>query len=146
MNPHRPGSRANPHPCKPVMDDLLQVSEVNVMKLSAISVAIILAGAAGVAFAGGQTNVMPPINVHPAGVAACAPPNGTTGHACDGYNQFLRANFTPRQIGMLFGARTSYPEYLTGGIDRLQKRYDTLLQQYVASQRASANAASVAAK
>ena len=104
------------------------------MKLSAITIAIMLAGLAGVASAAGQGKVMPEVNVQAAGISACTPPNDTTGHACDAYDQFLRANFSRREIGMLFGYQTSYPESLSGGIDRLHKRYDALLQQYIAAQ------------
>ena len=116
------------------------------MKLSAITIAIILVGSAGAAFAAGQGKVMPEVNVQAAGIAACTPPNGTTGHACDAYNEFLRANFSPREIGMLFGYQTSYPENLTGGIDRLHKRYDALLQQYIAAHSAVDAGADVAVK
>ena len=116
------------------------------MKLSAITIAIILAGSAGGAFAAGQGKVMPAVNVQAAGVAACTPPNDTTGHACDAYDQFLRANFSRREIGMLFGASTSYPESLTGGIDRLHKRYDALLQQYIAAHSAVGAGTDVASK
>jgi hypothetical protein len=130
----------------PVKDDLLQVSEVNVMKLSTISIAIVLASVAGIASAAGQDTVMSPINVAGASVAECAPPNDHTGHACDAFNQMLRANFSPREIGMLFGARTSYPEYLTGGIDRLQRRYQVVVQEYVAAQRRAASGTDIAAK
>lgn len=130
----------------PVKDDLLQVAEVIIMKLSAISLALVLVGVAGVASAAGQGRVMPPINVQGVNGSACEPPNDTSGHACDSYDQFLRANFTQREIGMLFGARTSYPEYRTGGIDRLQRRYQVLLQQYVAAHSAANASATVAAK
>lgn len=116
------------------------------MKLSAISIAIVLASLAGVASAAGQSRVLPSVVVSGVDVSACTPPNGTMGHACDAYGQFLRANFTSREIGMLFGARTSYPENLTGGIDRLQKRYDTLLQQFIAAHSAVNAGADVAAK
>lgn len=116
------------------------------MKLSAITIAIILAGAADAAFAAGQGNVMPQVNVRAAGISACTPPNDTTGHACDAYDQFLRANFTAREIGMLFGDQTSYPESLSGGIDRLQARYQKLLQQYVAAHSAVNAGADVASK
>ena len=130
----------------PVTDNLLQVSEVNVMKLSAISIAIILAGIAGVASAAGQGQVLSEINVQAAGIAACTPPNDTAGHACDAYNQMLRANFSPREIGMLFGYQTSYPENLSGGIDRLHKRYGVLLQQYIAAHSAVNAETDVASK
>jgi hypothetical protein len=130
----------------PVTEDLLQVSEVNVMKLSAISIAIVLASVVGVASAAGQSQTLPRVNVSAVGISGCTPPNATTGHACDSYNAFLRANFSSRQIGMLFGYQTSYPEYRTGGIDRLQRRYQSLLQQWVASQSDVNAAAAVATK
>ena len=116
------------------------------MKLRAISLAIILAGMAGVAAAAGQNQVLPSVNVQAAGISGCTPPNDTTGHACDDYDQFLRANFSPREIGMLFGYQTPYPESLTGGTDRLHKRYEALLQQYVAAHSEVNSGASVAAK
>lgn len=116
------------------------------MKLSAITIAIVLAGAAGIASAAGQGKVMPEINVQAAAISACTPPNGTMGHVCDAYHEFLRANFSRREIGMLFGYQTSYPESLTGGIDRLHKRYDALLQQYLAAQPAVHGGTDVASK
>jgi hypothetical protein len=116
------------------------------MKLSAITIAIILAGAAGATFAAGQGKVMPQVNVRAASLSACMPPNDTTGHACDSYNEFLRANFPRREIGMLFGYQTSYPESLTGGIDRLHDRYDKLLQQYITAHSTVAAGADVASK
>lgn len=115
------------------------------MKLSAISIAIALAGIAGGASAAGQDQSMPTIVVSGAPVAECTPPNDSTGHRCDAFNQLIRANFSDREIGMLFGYRTSYPEYLTGGIDRLQRRYQAVLREYVAAQQA-ASKASIAVK
>lgn len=115
------------------------------MKLSAISIAIVLAGIAGVASAAGQSKVMHPIVVSGAPISECLPPNGNTGHACDAFNQLVRANFTPREIGMLFGYQTSYPESLSGGVDRLEHRYQAVLQQYIAAQNA-AKGANVAAR
>lgn len=110
------------------------------MKLSAISIAIVIAGIAGTAYAAGQSNSLSPIVVPGAPVAECTPPNDTTGHACDAFNQMLRANFSPREIGMLFGASTPYPEYVTGGVDRLQRRYQAVVQEYVAAQPAASTA------
>ncbi len=88
---------------------------------------------------------MPTIVVSGAPASECAPPNDTTGHRCDAFNQMIRANFTAREIGMLFGASTSYPESLSGGADRLQRRYQAVLQGYVAAQQA-ASKASIAIK
>lgn len=114
------------------------------MKLSAISIAIVLAGIAGVASAAGQSQAMPPVTVSSAGIAACTPPDDQTGHACDAYNQLIRSHFSDREIGMLFGASTAYPEYVTGGIDKLQRRYQAVLQEYVAAQQAAHGANVVA--
>lgn len=110
------------------------------MKLSAISIAIVLASVVGVASAAGPVKVMQPITVSGAPVSECTPPNEGTGHDCYAFNRMIRANFTPRQIGMLFGHSTSYPESLTGGIERLQRRYQALVQQFVAAQRAASGA------
>lgn len=123
------------------MDDLLQVSEVNIMKLSAISIAVIVAGVVGTASAGQPpTETLAPVRVSAPAATACVPPTDVAGHACDAFDQMLRANFSSREIGMLFGNQTSYPENLTGGIERVQRRYQALLQEYVA-QQAAANAA-----
>jgi hypothetical protein len=116
---------------QPVTEDMLQDQEVTIMKLRAISIAIVMAGFAGVAAAGQPSGTMQPLNVT-GSAAECAPPNDRTGRACDDFSQLVRANFSAREIGMLFGASTSYPESLTGGLERLQKRYQALLQGYVA--------------
>ena len=117
------------------------------MNFRAISIAIVLAGLASTAFAAGQqSRIMQSVTVTGTSVSACTPPNDNMGHACDAYNQFVRANFTSREIGMLFGYRTSYPDSLTGGIGRLQKRYDTLLQQFIAEHSAVNAGGDVAAK
>jgi hypothetical protein len=116
------------------------------MKLRAISLAIVLVGMAGAAAAAGQNQVLPSVNVQAAGISGCTPPNDTTGQACDGYNQFLRANFSAREIGMLFGYQTSYPESLSGGIERLHKRHDALLRQYLAAHASMDAGTDIAAK
>lgn len=105
------------------------------MKLPAISIAIAiaLAGLAGVAAAaqpGGASAAAAP------GITGCEPPNDHTGNACEEFNRLVRSNFTPREIGMLFGSSTSYPESRTGGLARLQRRYQALIQEYVARQNA----------
>jgi len=113
------------------------------MKLSAISIAIVFAGVVGVASAAGQNKVMPQIKVQAAGISACTPPSDVP--ACANFHRWIRANFSEREIGMLFGASTAYPEYLTGGIDRLQRRYEAVVQEYLAAQQA-ASKASIAIK
>lgn len=116
------------------------------MKLSAIAIAIGLAGIVGIASASGANRIMRPVTVSSSNVSLCTPPNGSMGHACDSYDQFLHANFSQREIGMLFGYRTAYPAYLTGGFERLQQRYDKLLQQYLAAHAATNPEASVASR
>lgn len=105
------------------------------MKLSAISIAIVFAAIVGTASAAGQGQTMSPVNAFGSPIAECAPPNDTAGHACDALNQLVRVNFTPREIGMLFGNVSSYPESRTGGIERLQRRYQAVMQAYLAAQQ-----------
>ena len=105
------------------------------MKLSTITVAVILVATAGAAFAAGQGNVMPQVNVQAAGIAACTPPSDAP--TCAEFHRWIRANFSAREIGMLFGASTAYPEYLTGGVDRLERRYHAKLHEYLAAQQAA---------
>jgi hypothetical protein len=106
-------------------------AEDTIMKFHAISIAIVLAGVAGIAAAG---NTMQAVTVSGSAIAQCAPPDDTAGRACDRFHDLIRKNFTAREIGMLFGNRSSYPEFLTGGIDRLQRRYEALMQAYLAGQ------------
>ena len=103
------------------------------MKLNAIPLAIILAGLAGSAVAGNQQD-LPPVNVSAAVSLSCEPPSDAS--ACENFHRWIRANFSRREIGMLFGTRTNYPEEQTGGIDRLHTRYEALLHEYVAAQAA----------
>jgi hypothetical protein len=104
------------------------------MKLNAISLAIILAGFAGSAVAGSQRD-LPPVHVSAAASLSCEPPSDAI--ACESFHQWIRANFSQREIGMLFGARTNYPENLTGGIELLHQRYESALQEYVAARAAA---------
>lgn len=114
------------------------------MKSSAILIAIALLGVAGAASAAGQAQSLPTVTVRGLPLGTCAPPNDHTGHACDAFNDLVRANFSPREIGMLFGNRTSYPEFRNGGIGQLEHRYQAVLQAYVAAQQAARQAAAVA--
>lgn len=75
----------------------------------------------------------------------CAPPNDHMGHACDAFNGMIRANFTPREIAVLFGPRTTHSEYVAGGVDALQKRYQAVVQQYDLAQQ-QARAAQIASQ
>lgn len=57
----------------------------------------------------------------------CTPPSDLP--SCEALHKALRAAFTRRQIGMLFGAASSYPEYLTS-YDALMDRYQQFLTDY----------------
>lgn len=132
----------------PVTEDLLQVSEETIMKLRAISILFSLGvvGVCGASFAAEPSEMLPSLTVHGAPVNACVPPNDQAGNACTTFDQLVRANFTSHEIGMLFGYRTSYPEYRTGGIDRLQRRYQAVMQAWVAAQQAASKNATVATR
>ena len=116
------------------------------MKLSAITTAVVFAGMVGIAAAADQGNSLPPISVTGAAISECTPPNDGMGHVCDSYSAFVRANFTRHEIQLLFGCSICSPEYLSGGTERLQKRYQKLLQQYLAAQLAAQQVAKVTAK
>jgi hypothetical protein len=53
----------------------------------------------------------------------------------------IRANFSPREIGILFGTATSYPEYATS-YTRIKGRYERLQGEF-SGERLSPRTASV---
>lgn len=67
----------------------------------------------------------------------CTPPNDSA--VCSAWHAEIRRNFAPREIGMLFGARTSYPSY-NASFDRLQVRYNALQGEFAATHAAELNA------
>jgi len=69
----------------------------------------------------------------------CAPPSDLV--ACTSWHQVIRANFSPREIGILFGTATSYPEYATS-YPRVRNRYARLQTEFSAN-RLSMRAVSV---
>jgi len=58
-------------------------------------------------------------------VFECEPPNDAA--ACANFHELIRENFTPREIGMLFGGSTAHFEYPVN-YDRVRERYIALLQ------------------
>ena len=60
----------------------------------------------------------------------CTPPNDS--QLCSAWHAEIRRNFTDREIGMLFGAATSYPEYRTK-YSSVKERYDRLQSEFVAT-------------
>jgi hypothetical protein len=104
--------------------------EVTIMKSQAIAIAVVLAGFAGTVVAGSD-QTMSPVYVS-ADIATCTPP--AYDPACENFHRLIRANMSKREIGMLFGASSSYPESLSGGVERAQKHYQALVHDYVAQQ------------
>jgi hypothetical protein len=62
------------------------------------------------------------VNVRPNGssLADCRPPNDAK--ECADFHAAIRQNFSSREIGMLFGAASAYPGYLTSN-DRVRAKY-----------------------
>src|SRR6478736_10528096 len=63
-------------------------------------------------------------------VQNCTPPQSAP--ECASFHELIRQSFTEREIGMLFGAATSYPEYRSS-YNSVRERYDSLLR-YVEDQ------------
>lgn len=58
-------------------------------------------------------------------IFVCEPPNSAA--ECANFHALIRQNFTPREIGMLFGGSSAYQEYLTS-YDRTRERYVAFLR------------------
>lgn len=69
----------------------------------------------------------PPFATEDRPLGDCTPPSDLK--SCEALHKALRAAFTPRELGMLFGAATAYPEYRTS-YDFLLDRYDQFLTDY----------------
>lgn len=77
------------------------------------------------------------VTVHPATNAAkaapkaytveCRPPNFS--QECRAFHQAVRHSFSNREIGMLFGASTAYPE-ARSAYSRVAERYDNFTRAY----------------
>jgi hypothetical protein len=65
---------------------------------------------------------------------SCAPPSDLV--ECTAWHKVIRANFSPREIGILFGTATSYPEYATS-YSRIKSRYVRLHDEYSAARTVS---------
>lgn len=57
----------------------------------------------------------------------CTPPNSV--QQCAAFHAEIRRNFSSREIGMLFGAATAYPEYRTS-YSFVRSRYDNFTREY----------------
>ena len=58
-------------------------------------------------------------------VQNCTPPAAAP--ECASFHEMIRQSFTEREIGMLFGGATAYPEYRTS-YDSVRERYESLLR------------------
>ena len=79
----------------------------------------------GIASAAGETTqrTLTPITVKHRATLDCTPPSSE--EACAFMHAQIRHAFSKREIGMLFGARSSYPEYPIS-YARLNQRYQAL--------------------
>jgi hypothetical protein len=106
------------------------------MKTHLLSIAIALSAATGIVQAEPQSSLSSVV-VHSERSSAksprngnsldCTPPNSAV--ACAAFHQEIRRNFTSREIGMLFGAATAYPEYRSS-YDKVARRYDSFARSY----------------
>ena len=71
-----------------------------------------------------------PVTVRDISIADCTPP--TSYAVCDAWHAQIRQNFSKREIGMLFGARSAYAEYRTS-FANVEDRYNRLLVSFAAS-------------
>lgn len=70
------------------------------------------------------------VDVQGSSQSDCTPPNDRA--ICAAWHEEIRRNFTSREIGMLFGAATSYPEYKTA-YSQVKARYDRLQGEFAAN-------------
>ncbi|MBS0514824.1 MAG: hypothetical protein JSS16_05080 [Proteobacteria bacterium] len=106
------------------------------MKTRLLSIAIALVAAASVAQADPQSSLSSVV-VHSERSSAkaprsghtldCTPPNSMA--ECAAFHNEIRRNFNGREIGMLFGAATAYPEYRSS-YDNVVRRYDAFARAY----------------
>lgn len=82
-----------------------------------------LLAATSFANAAGQ---LAPVDVRGNAIADCTPPSDS--QECADFHAAIRKNFSTREIGMLFGAVSAYPEYLTGN-DRLRTKYAAFVRE-----------------
>lgn len=104
------------------------------MKMRTIAIAMALAGIAGTAAAGQADAVLQTAIVSGSTVTTCPHPFGTGNPACAALNRLVRANFTRREIDILFGTLASDSWYRRASFAQLQKRYLAVVHQYAAQQ------------
>ena len=107
------------------------------MKSILLSTAISLSAIVGFANVAAAQSSLGQVNVHSGPASAklaqsaytldCTPPNSN--EECTAFHKEIRGNFSSREIGMLFGAATSYPEYRTS-YSKVAERYDSFARGY----------------
>jgi len=108
------------------------------MKMQESAIAIGLFAFAAIACAGEPQSSLRTVTVRPASIAAkaahyaahardCTPPNSAA--ECAAFHEEIRRNFSGREIGMLFGAVTAYPESRTAQF-LIVERYDAFTRAY----------------
>ncbi len=101
--------------------------------LLSITVATCLIAASAIAGAA-ERQSLATVDVGAAIQSDCAPPNDRA--VCAAWHKEIRRNFTSREIGTLFGAATSCPEYKTS-YSKVKTRYDRLQGEFAANYAAS---------
>jgi hypothetical protein len=97
------------------------------MKRTLLAIALCSA-CAGYAVAQDEEVLAPVVVEHVDGyriVENCTPP--ASAPECASFHALIRQHFSDREIGMLFGAATAYPEYRTS-YDSVRERYDNLVR------------------
>lgn len=102
------------------------------MKLSAISIAIVIAGIAGVASAAGQVKALPQVKVSGTPVVAgCSPALHPNSPACHALRTAILAHYPAWQLGVIYGATTPNQVFVDSGArKRLVSNYEQFLQRY----------------
>jgi len=95
---------------------------------------IAIAAACALSAGTASAQELQPVTVRDTRIADCTPP--TSYAACDAWHAQIRRNFSEREIGMLFGARTAYAEYSTS-FPSVEERYNRLLASFAAQNNAS---------
>jgi hypothetical protein len=107
------------------------------MKTVLLSTVISLSAIAGFANAAEPQSSLGQVTVHSGPASAkgsqsaytldCAPPNSS--EDCAAFHREIRRSFSRREIGMLFGSATAYPEYRTS-YSKVTERYDNFTRTY----------------
>src|SRR4249920_2079288 len=120
-----PSNRANASTSK------RQLNKENIMKrtLFAIAISVATMGYACAEVYVDDDQVLAPVIVEHVDinrlVQNCTPPAAAP--ECASFHELIRQSFTEREIGMLFGAATAYPEYRTS-YNSVRERYESLLR------------------